>query len=204
MEGNSNRPDEAPQNPIYLVASLLIDYVRWTQLTPLVTMWFFALLMLVAMFFVNNQETVLDTLVPVWLWLESLPWVAESLSRMEASAAEEGRASLGGGDLQAIALRAWAVISLVFMLLALIADWLFGPFKPWTLRRKLSLIALACVLLMAGFVAMYFADPEGFNGPASQWILMFTGVTVLVFIINAWCLSIAHALGWVKRLIWAV
>jgi len=170
----------------------------------MITMWLFALLMLVGMFFVNNQETVLDILVPVWLWLESLPWVGESLTRLEASVAEDGPGSHGGRDLTAIALRAWAVISLVFMLLALIADWLFGPFEPWTLRRKLGLIALTCVLLMAGFVAVYFAEPEEFRDQASQWMLMFTGFAVLIFIVSAWCLSIAHALGLLKRLLWTV
>lgn len=199
-----NRPDRTALNPVYLGASLLVDYLRWIQITPMLTLWLFALLMLVGMFFANNQEAVLDALVPVWLWFESLPWVRESLTRMEASAAEEGPISLNGGDLKAIALRAWAVISLVFMLLALIAGWLFGPFKPWTLRRKLGLIALACVLLLAGFAAVYFADPEEFNGPASQWMLMFTGVAVLIFIVSAWCLSIAHVLGWVKRSLWTV
>lgn len=200
-----NGPDQTSPNPIILVASLAIDYFRWTQLAPMVTMWLLALLMIVGMFFVTNQDTVLDILVAVLVWLESLPWVGEPVSaRMEASAAEGGGLSLGGQDMKAIALRAWAVISLVFMLLALIAGWLFGPFKPWTLRRKLGLIALACVLLMAGFVAAYFADPEEFNGPARQWMLMFTGVAVLIFIVSAYCLSIAHALGLLKRLIWTV
>lgn len=200
-----NRPDQTPLNPMIPVASLLIDYLRWTQLTPMVTMWLLALLMIVGMFFVSNQDTVLDILVSVVVWLESLPWVGEPVStRMQVSAAEEGGLSLGGEDLKTIALRAWAVISLLFMLLALIIGWLFGPFKPWTLRRKLGLIALACVLLMAVFVAIYFADPEVFNSPAGRVMLMFTGVAMLIFIVSAWCLSIAHALGLLKRLIWTV
>jgi hypothetical protein len=202
MEGESIRPDRTPLNPTILVALLLIDYVRWTQLAPMVTMWLLALLMMAGMLFVNNQDAILDILVPVWVWLESLPWVGEPVSaRMEAAAAEEGPLSLGGEDLKDVALRAWAAIALVFMLLALIAGWMFGPFKPWTLRRKLGLIAWACVLLMAGFVAVYFADPEAFNGPVSRWMLMFTGVAVLILLVSAWCLSIAHALGLLKRLI---
>lgn len=200
-----NKPARTLLNPIPVVASLVIDYFRWTQLTSMVALWLMALLIIAGMLFTSNQENVLDILIPVWLWLESLPWVGEPVSgHMEASADGDGPISLDGKDLKAIALRAWAVISLAFMLLALIARWLFGPFNPWTLRRKLGLTALACVLLVAGFVAAFFTDPELSNSPTWQVMLTFTGIAVLLFIVSAWCLSIAHVLGLLKRALLSV
>ena len=185
-----------------IVASLVIDYLRWTQLAPMVTMWLFALLMLVAMFFVNNQEASFKALESVSLWIEGLPWLGDALAAQKASMADEqGHISLDGDDFKAFALKAWGVISLVFWVLALIANWLFGPFKPWPLMRKLGVAALACLGLLLGFVAVYLADSEQFNGGAGSWVLMFSAVATLVLIVSAWCLSIAHALGLLNRLI---
>jgi hypothetical protein len=60
-------------------------------------------------------------------------------------------------------LRAWAVISAVFMAFAWLAGRLFGPFEPWTLKRKLAWAALACLLTVIAFMTLYFLDRESWN-----------------------------------------
>lgn len=187
-------------HPLRIAASLVIDYLRWTQLTPMITVWGFGILMLGAMVFVNNQELAFDSLARVAEWLSELPWIGETFSRrVQGLADEKGVISLGGAELESLALRAWAALSLGFMALALIAGLLFGRFEPWPLRRKLGVAAIACVMLLVGFVAIYFANSAMFNGTRAQWILMFSGVALLVFVVNAWCLSIAHLLSALNR-----
>lgn len=185
-----------------LAASLVVDYFRWTQLTPMITLWLFAGFMLAAMFFINNEELTFNTIEGIAEWVSELPWIGEIYTaRLEEMSDEDGRFSLGGAEFEALAVKIWSALSLIFMALAQIGGWLFGSSEPWRLHRKLTAAAIACILLLAGFIAVYFADSELFNGSIWQWMLMFTAVTMLVFIVNAWCLSVAHLLGFLSRMI---
>lgn len=185
-----------------LTATLVIDYLRWTQLAPLVMIWAFGIAMLLAMLVVNFEEQSWAALDSLFQWLAGLPLIGERFTAwLESMAGEDGAIQLGGNDIKAAALKAWSVLSLAFMLLALAVNWAFGPFKPWSLKRKLGIAGLCCLGLLAGFVAVYFADPEPFNGPAGQWMLTFSGIALLLFVVNAWCLSIAHALGLLRRVV---
>lgn len=187
-------------NPLKLAVTLAIDYVRWTQLSPLVTIWAFALAMLAVMLFVNNEEQGWDLVSSLTHWIAGLPLIGDSFAaRMESLAGEDGSIHISGHEFKAVALKAWGFLSLVFMVLALAANRLLGPFKPWSLKRKLGTAALCCLAMTAGYAAVYFANPGLFNGPASQWMLTFGGISLVLFIVSAWCLSIAHVLGLARR-----
>jgi len=180
----------------------VIDYLRWSQLTPMITLWAFGVLMLVAMFVVNNQEATFDMMEAVTVWIAGLPFIGESFVRWgESMAGEDGVIHLGGNDLKDAVLRLWGGLSLAFLLMSLLIDWIFGPFKPWTLKQKLAVVALGSIVLVAGFILVYLLDSSMFNGGTGQWLLMFCGMGLLAFIVSAWCLSIAHALGKLRQLI---
>jgi len=187
-------------NPLKLIVTLAIDYMRWTQLSPLVMLWAFGIGMLAAMLFVNYQEQSLDAIGSLFQWIAGLPLIGDRFTAwLESLAGEEETIRLGGNDLKSAVLKAWSLLSLAFMVLALAINWIFGPFRPWSLKRKLGIAALCCMTLLAGFVAVYFAKPEQFNGLASSWMFNFGGIALLLFVVNAWCLSIAHALGLARR-----
>ena len=189
-------------NPLKLGISLVIDYFRWSQLTPMLVLWGGGLLMLAAMFFVNNQESTFDMLETVSRWIEGLPIVGDAFIHWgDAMAGEDGVIHLGGKDLEAAILELWGWLSLGLLIVAMLVGWLFGPFKPWTLQRKIALAGLGSLALIAAFALVYFLDPSQFNGSALGWMLMFTGVGVILLIVSAWCLSIAHLLGWIRHLV---
>jgi hypothetical protein len=168
-------------NPLKLAIGLVIEYFRWSQLTPMITFWAFGLLMLAALVFVNNQEASWTALESVLRFIAGLPLVGDAFVRwMESHAGEDGSIDLDGQDFKATALKAWGVLALAFMVLGLIAGRLFGPFAPWSLKRKLGVAALACLALLAGFVAVYWLDRELFNGPAVQWMLIFGAIAGLL------------------------
>lgn len=96
-------------------------------------------------------------------------------------------------------MKIWALASLVLMVIGWLAGQLFGPFQPWTLKRKLGLAALGCVALVAGFLAVYFLSPGLFADSWVKSILSFSGIALLVFLVSTWCLSVAHALGLLNR-----
>ena len=189
-------------NPIKFVISLVIDYFRWTQLAPMVTVWGFGLLMLVALFFVNYQEESFDAVFAAYEWIAGLPLLGEPFAAwMHSLADDNGTASPGGFDIKAATFKVWGYLSLAMMLIALTANWIFGPIKPWTLKRKLGVAALCCAVLLAGFMAMYFAQPrlDQEEIPIKSWLFSFGGVSLLLFIVSTWCLSIAHLLGLLRK-----
>jgi hypothetical protein len=187
-------------NLLKLTATLAIDYLRWTQLAPLITIWAFGIAMLAAMLFVNFEEQSWDALGSLLKWIAGLPVIGGRFTAwLESLAGEDETIKLSGNDLKAAVFKAWSLLSLAFLLLALAVNWAFGPFKPWSLKRKLGIAGLCCLALLAGFVAVYFADREPFNGPAGNWMLTFGGLALVLFLVNAWGLSIAHALGLARR-----
>jgi hypothetical protein len=180
-------------HPLRVFGSLIINYFRWSQLTPMILMWFSLLGMLFLLFFVNNQEATWSATENVAEWIASLPLVGPWFTDWMAAQAEDG--SLDATDLKSAALSAWAVLSLVFMVISWTAGALFGPFKPWTLKLKLGLSAIAGMLFAAAFVGFFYINPELSNDPFGKILSTGIGMGVLAFIVSTWCLSIAHILG---------
>jgi len=70
----------------------------------------------------------------------------------------------------------------------------FGPFQPWTLKRKLLFTSLSVLLLLAGLVFNYYVNTQAFNGKASGWMLNFSLMSLAVFLVSTYCLSVSHFL----------
>lgn len=176
-----------------MLLSLGLDYFRWTQLTPMILTWGFALLMLAMLIFVNFQQQVVNVLE---YFVEGLmriplvgPYVTEFLSDQETTV------KLGTEDLKTFALRTWFVISLVFMLGSMLLSRWLGPFKVRSLKRKILYAAICSVLLLGALILNYFAVPANFNGGVAGWMFNFSLLSVIVFLVSAYSLSVAHALG---------
>ena len=81
---------------------------------------------------------------------------------------------------------------------SLVLGWLFGPFAPWSLGRKLKLALAACGALLVGFALVYLSNPGLFNGPWTGWALTFGGFAVVLLVVSTWCLTVVHVLGMVR------
>ncbi len=171
----------------------MLNYMRWTQLTPMLLVWGFALLMLMALTLVNFQEQSVSVLERISQWLVKFPILGDYVeAKMNGS---DGELHMGTEDFRSFVLSAWFVISLVFMLGNMALSALVGPFQPWSLKRKILVMGLGIVLLMIGFLLNLFFGSETFNGGTSSWILNFSLIALLVFLVSAYCLSIAHFFG---------
>jgi hypothetical protein len=179
-----------------LLLSWGLGYVRWTQLTPMLLMWGFALLMLLALTFVNFQQQTLSALESVLEWLTQLRLLGAQMTPLPPG--KSTGMHLTTDDFESLVLSTWAVASLALMLVGMVISWLFGPFRPWTLKRKIALAGLGVALLLGGLVANYYAAPHNFNGAASAWMLNFSLISLLVFGVSAYSLSIAHFLAYLS------
>jgi hypothetical protein len=170
--------------------------MRWTQLTPMIMVWGFALLMLLALTVVNFQQQTISAIEFVLEWLVQLPLVGERLAALLADEGANGHMTTA--DFKSFMLSAWAIASLLFMLAGMAVSSVFGPFEPWTMKRKLLLVLIGIALILAGMLANYFAVPQNFNGAASGWVINFSMISLLLFLVSAYCLSIAHFLGFLN------
>ena len=76
-------------HPLQILGSLIIDYFRWSQLTPMILMWFGMLGLLFLLFFVNNQEATWAAADSTAEWIASLPLVGPwFVEWMDAQAAD--------------------------------------------------------------------------------------------------------------------
>ena len=186
-------------HPLQLLGALLIDYLRWSQLTPMILMWFGILGMLFLLFFVNNQEATWSAANSTAEWVASLPLVGPWFVEWMDARAQNG--SLDSIDLKSAALSAWAALSLVLMLIGWIADLFFGPFKPWTLKRKIGVSVAASLLVAVAFVGLFYATPELTQDPFGKVLATGIGLAAAAFIVSSWCLSVAHLLGRVSQMV---
>jgi hypothetical protein len=171
--------------------------MRWTQLTPMLLIWGFGLLMLLALTFVNFQEQTFSALEYFLEWLMQLPVVGERITQLLSD--ESTATRITTGDFKSFVLSAWAIVSLAFMLASFILASLFGPFQPWTLQRKIMIAGAGVVFLLVGMVFNYYVAPQNFNGKASAWMLNFSLISLLVFGVSAYCLSVAHFLAYLNQ-----
>ena len=169
----------------------------------MILMWAGMLGLLFALFFVGNQETTWTLLERLTAWLASLPFVGPRFVEWMEARAQDGAIDMDFGriNFESAVLTAWGFISAIFMGLAFIAGHFFGPFKPWTLKRKLGVAALACLLVVIAFLALYLLDQELWNDPFSKALFTASGLAILLFIVSAWCLTVSHALGWLSGVV---
>ncbi len=178
------------------VLSLGLNYMRWTQLTPMLITWGVALAMLAAITLVNFQEQVLSGLGILLQWLTQLPVVGEYATEMMSD--QRGETHVTTSDFKSFLLKGWSILSLAFMLTSMAISAVFGPFQPWTLKRKLLFTSLGVLLLLTGLVSNYYANTQIFNGKASGWMLNFSLISLAVFLVSTYCLSISHFLGFLN------
>jgi hypothetical protein len=199
--------DFAVQTQNQLIKPLIsigLGYFRWTQLTPMILFWGAGIVMLMAMTFVNFQAQSFSILEWFLEWLVELPIVgddfrgflteeSQDLATQQAQEPDQGQSiHVDTNDFTSILFRAWAVMSLIFMLLGMAVSAQYGPFKPWSLKRKIGFMGLAVLVLLAGFIANYFADPDNFNGGAGGWIFNFSMISLLIFIVSVYSLTLSH------------
>lgn len=191
---------EKEANPIQLLLSLAIDYLRWTQITPMILMWAMVLGMIFILFFVSHEDAAWSMVGALTKWIASLPWIGPKFVAFMELQAEDGVISpdIGAIDFKSAVLWVWGGISLIFMATAWVAGLFLGPFKPWTLKRKLGTAALACTIVVAIMMVLYFLDPETWNDGPLRVAFSASGMAFVMFIVNAWCLSVSHALGLVS------
>ena len=181
-------------HPMKLLLSLALGYARWAVVTPMILMWGVAVITLLAMLFTalgDQGWTVAET---IGRFVAGIPVIGPEIgdrirALFESDAPFEQM-------LIRLMLGTWAMMSVVFAVLGWGVNALFGPFKPWTLRRKLALVAVACLLIPVSFRLLQLAAPDRIAG----WVAGFLWIPVF-FVVSAVCLWLSQKLAEIDQFV---
>jgi hypothetical protein len=183
------------------VISLVLDYFRWTQLVPMILMWSLVVAGSFVLLFAYNEEAAWSIVDLGMRAVLALPFIGDRFEVWMESQTVDGVFSpdLGAVDWKALALKTWALISVVFMLTAAVLRRLVGPLPPFRLRYKLGLAAAASGLVVLGLVGLMYIDNQDWGSGLIPVLGSASLNGVGLFVVSAWCLAISHALGWLSQ-----
>jgi len=173
-------------------ARLAVDYLRWTQLVPMIVAWAFLLFLVALLALVNFQEqgfTVVEALVVAW---DRLPW----LPRLDASvvAQPDGTLLLDDQGFRSTVLGLWGGAATVLFLVSQLRALVWGARPPGRFAGRLAVLAAALAAAWCALLAIYLLGSETFHGGLLQWLLLFTGGCLAVGLVSLYSLGIAHVL----------
>jgi hypothetical protein len=186
---------------IRAVARLGIDYIRWTQLVPMLAAWGLLLLALLAIAFTSFEEqgtAALETVFAVIGGIYAL------LPDSVAARSDNGSLELSGDDL--IALASWAWFALAAF--AMLVNWLVGerlrPRFLATLSGRIKTAGILAASISVLLLAIRVIVPENFNGSVTAWLPTLIGGPLVVWILSVYSLSISALLSAIEARLDAV
>ena len=212
-------PDPGPRPPEHVhllraLASLALDYFRWTQLVPMLLAWTVLLFTVGALLLTNFQErsfSLIERGVGVY---ERFTGPIDSIAGPAAerpagdesppAAADSARAEsqalhFTGDDVFPVVLRAWALLALVGWLFGVLRTLLFGPRAPTPLARKLRIAFYAAAGCSGLMWIAYALGSSTFHGSVAGWAVLFVGGPLVVWGISAWSLLIGQLVCRLQR-----
>ena len=178
-----------------LLAAVAIDYLRWTQLMPMVFAWFIAVgvvsLFVVLAFqadisnYIERNEARIEQVVERW-------W--GPVKTQDEEGAQANGSKINTDAIKSFIYKAWAVLAFVAYILALLRNAVFGKPKPIGLKRKLVIVGVAAMI--SGVLAFMLALVMGLANDQSILALI-VGLllyAIVLWLVSAYSLSVNHLL----------
>ena len=175
-----------------LLAKLGLDYVRWTQLIPMVIGWAFALIMIFGISLVAFQGSIDAMIERAEPTIERILGPVTETPAEENSPDESATIKLTEDDIVPWIYRIWGGLALLGWIFSIIRTKLFGPKPSRKLKRKIGITAIACIAY-TGILILFnlsIGDFSGNTGP--ELLVFFVLLPILLFIVSVWGLSISH------------
>ncbi len=193
-----------------LVAKLGLDYIRWTQLVPMILMWALMFIMLAGLGVVGvyeaikaNPETadaVFERVEPTLDRLLSLAPEPDAATANDSSEASDSGITVTEDDIVPWILRGWGILAFVGILLSGLRTWMWGAPTPWPLRRKLGIAGVASIVMGPTVLGvMTLIDPT--QTQTVHVVVYGLFVPLVLFILSAWALGVGHIVNRVKQFI---
>jgi len=177
---------------VKLIAGLGLDYIRWTQLVPMIIGWTFALAIVLAMTMVTFQGEIDSLLVRAESYAEQYFGPAPVPETNETQPGGSGTLEFSGDDVIPWILKIWGVLALLGWIFGLIRVKIFGPKPAKSLKKKIGFFSVAAMVFTGIIIFLYLLSGGVSGGSAFETILPFVLMPILLMIVSIWGLTISH------------
>ncbi len=190
------------KEPLRLMGGLLLDYLRWMVVIPMVVAWAFFLLTVLIMVLVNFESSIMELVERTYAWYVDkfgpVAWMEEPdelpVDAAEVAPGTQEALHFTGDDLMPWIMKAWSILALAAWLLGWLRSLVFGPRPPRSLSNKVRWALLGALVCWGLLLIAYFFGETEFHGSFLGWIALFTGATMLVVLVSVCVLGLATAL----------
>lgn len=193
-----------------IVLCLVLDYLRWVSLTPMVLLWALYLVLVFLMIYANfggsfwggperGYEIYSDRFGPIaWIEEGEAAYEREQATRTVEVTPEEPE-EFDISALFRLIMKIWGVVALVAWLLSILRGLVFGPRPPRTVGQKLKLMLVAVI---GGWTVLFLTAMFGsttFEGGVSNWVVWFSVLAVIVTVVSVFTLIVGQAFEYLRK-----
>jgi hypothetical protein len=183
---------------VRLIFGLALDYIRWTQLMPMIIGWAFALILVLAMALVTFQGEIDSLLARAESYAEQYFSQPPVNVTNETQVDESGSVEFTGDDIIPWILKIWGVLALAGWIFGIIRNKIFGT-KPAKSLKKKIFISIAAAMIFTGTIVFLFISAGGVaGGNTFETILPFVLIPILLIIVSIWGITISHVVDMIQ------
>jgi hypothetical protein len=180
-----------------VIGNMVRGFVAYFMLTPMIFCWGLLLIILVVITMVSFEQTA-DGVSAVFALLSGLTERFPFLERfaLDTSAwLNSGVIEINDSNLSDVIFGLYGYVAMPFILLGVLLDLVRGPRPPRSLKRKIRILSLSTLAVIAIFIINILLGNETWGGDFMSWLLMFTIGPGIVWIISVISLSLHHGIS---------
>ena len=180
-----------------VIGNMVRGLVAYFMLTPMVFCWGLLLIILVTITMVSFEQTA-DATAAVITLLSGLAERFPFLERfaLDSSAwLDSGVIEIHDSKLSDVIFGLYGYVAMPFILLGVLFDLVRGPRPSRSLKRKIKILNLSTLAVIAIFIVNILLGNETWGGDFMGWLLMFTIGPGIVWIISVVSLALHHGIS---------
>ncbi len=174
---------------------LIRGFFAYLALTPVIFCWGLLLIVLFAITLVSFQEQTSDAMAAIFGVFTELTArfpVLERFAPDSSAVSNAGVIEINNSNLSDVIFGLYGFVAVPFVILGMLLDLMRIPRPPRPLSRKIKILSLATLTVIAGLFVNFLFGSETWMGSAMTWLLMFTIGPGIVWGISAVSLSLNH------------
>ena len=174
---------------------LIRGFFAYLALTPVIFCWGLLLIVLFAITLVSFQEQTSDAMAAIFGVFTELTArfpVLERFAPDSSVVSNAGVIEINNSNLSDVIFGLYGFVDVPFVILGMLLDLMRIPRPPRPLSRKIKILSLATLTVIAGLFVNFLFGSETWMGSAMTWLLMFTIGPGIVWGISAVSLSLNH------------
>lgn len=197
MRLTTNNNDKSDALKSNVIGNMVRGFVAYLVLTPVIFCWGLLLIILLTITMVSFEQTA-DAGAAIFSVLTGLAERFPFLERfaLDTSAwLDSGVIEINNSNLHDVIFSLYGYVAMPFVLLGVLLDLVRGPRPPRSLKRKLKILSLSTLAVIAVFFINILLGNETWGGDFMVWSLMFTIGPGIVWIISVVSLSLHHGIS---------